>query len=967
MPDPSPKLNNSRRRLGIGSGAVAAIILFLGWRCSAGRVEWPAIQAAIDARDWAGAESLLSRRVEQEPADSRAWLALGSVLATLGREPESISAYGRVSPRDPTWSQARLSLGDVLWKQADAKGAEDAYRRAVDSDANGVQPRARLLRLLIVERRIEEARGILRELLRLTGDARHLITLTGMALEAGSDQFRDLNGENERLTRELVPLLARSPDDPWLRRARGLLRFDLGHPAEARADLEFAADRFDHDPAVRLALVGCLLSLGDLSGVEDRFGTPPENPVDRGRWWFLRGRVEQARGRDAEAIAAWREAASADPQHRAASYQLGQALLRLGRPDEAGPFLARAETIRVRWEAIKAALNAQLKGTKDAGACESLGRLCLDAGLRVEGRGWLRRAIQFDPSLVTAQATLATLGDEPDRAGPFPRLMADRPGKAGTPAVPGPRSPARSGPRFEEVAEARGLRFRHDSGARGDLFIGDTMGGGVGLIDYDGDGWLDVYFVNGCRRPVDRAAPPAPNRLFRNIGQGRFEDVTERAGVGGKGDGTGCTVGDYDNDGHDDLFVTGLGSTVLYRNRGDGTFADVTEAASVGSSRWCTAAGFGDLDGDGDLDLVVVTYVDADPAKSPPCHDALGKPIHCPPGKFPAQFDHLFRNNGDGTFADASREAGLEVPDGRGLGLAIADLDDDGRLDLFVANDAVPDFLFLNRGGLRFEEVGASAGAAFDGNGNATASMGVVADDLDGDGRIDLFHTNFRNEGNTLLRNLGGGQFADISAGSGLDGPSRPVTGFGTVAIDGDNDGRLDLFVANGHVDDQPWLDQPMAQRPSWYSGRPSGRFAPAGDEVSPYLGRPVVGRGVASGDLDNDGRVDLVVVHRDGTAALLRNVGEGGHWLGVRLVGSKSGRTPIGARVVCRAGGSTSTRWLSSGTSYLSSSDQRLWFGLGTAATIDELEIRWPSGAISRRSNFPADRIIELVEPGPG
>src|SRR5262249_6773993 len=265
----------------------------------------------------------------------------------------------------------------------------------------------------------------------------------------------------------------------------------------------------------------------------------------------------------------------------------------------------------------------------------------------------------------------------------------------------------------------------------------------------------------------------------------------------------------------------------------------------------------------------------------------LGKPMHCPPGQFPAQFDLLFRNNGDGTFTDVSRAAGFEVPAGLGLGLAIADFDEDGQLDVFVANDAAPNFLFRNKGGLSFEDVGATAGVAYDGTGRATASMGVVAEDLDGNGRIDIFHTNFLNEPNTLHANLGGGLFDDATARAGLDAPSRPMTGFGTAALDVDNDGRLDLFVANGHVDDRPWARHPMAQRPHLYRSQAPGRFALAPETVAPYFARNVVGRGVAAGDLDNDGRVDLVIVHRDAPAVLLHNVTEGGRWLGLKLRGA--------------------------------------------------------------------------------
>ena len=961
MPE-APRRINWRRLRWVGLAVATVAIASLWMLRSSGRVEWPQIQGAIDAKRWAEANTLLGRRVDQDPDDGRAWLARGSVLGMLGREEDAWAAFSQVPAGDPAWPQARVLLGDLAWARHDADEAEAAYRAAVAARPDGVEALGRLVRLLLVERRSVEVRAILGDLLRLTGDPRHLIARTGLALEARSDQFRDLEGESERLARDLAPFLARQPENPWLRRARGLTQLDLGRPADARADLDFAAERIADDPPGRLEAVECRLALGDLDGIADRLGPEPTRGDDQARWWTLRGRVEQERGALDQAMIAFRVAVAADPEGRAASYLLGQALLRAGRADEAGPLLDHAERVRTRLDAIKASFNDQLKGVRDAVACERLGRLCLEEGLAAEGKGWLLQAVRLDPTRSSAQAALAEVGDVAEaaralpRLRPAPRVKADaRPSASSDPAGPGPR--------FEEVAEARGLVYRYESGADGDLFIGDTMGGGVALIDFDGDGRLDVYFVGGCRLPIDPALPtPAPNRLFRNKEDGSFEDVTARAGVGGRGAGMGCAVGDYDGDGHDDLFVTGLGGTVLYRNNGDGTFEDATARAGVGSSRWTTAAGFGDLDGDGDLDLIAVTYVDADPARAPVCRDATGHPIHCPPGKFPAQVDHLFRNDGDGTFTDVAREAGLDVKDGRGLGLAIADFDDDGRLDFYVANDAVPDFLFLNRGGMRFEEVGAASGTAFDGTGTATASMGVVADDLDGDGRIDLFHTNFRNEGNTFLRNLGKGQFADLAAGSGLDGPSRPATGFGTVALDADNDGDLDLFVANGHVDDQPWIGQPMAQKPLWFAGRGKGRFA-ASSGGSSYFDRRVVARGVAAGDLDNDGRVDLVVVHRDGPAALLHNIGPSGHWLGVDLVGSKGGRTPIGARVTCRAGGRTQVRWLTSGTSYLSASDGRLWFGLGSATTVDDLEVRWPDGSVEHRSGLMADRVIAIIE----
>jgi tetratricopeptide (TPR) repeat protein len=953
-----------------GAAAGLAVALPALWaltRDAAPESRWRAIEERIGRKDWGGAERRLGRWLAGNPGDGRAWLSLGSVYGMLGREGDAGDAYRRVPAGDPAWGRAQVLLAELAVKGHRCAEAEAIYRGVAERNPEDVKARAGLVHLLLIQRRVDEARSVLWEYYLSTRDPRHLVALTGMDLEARAPQLREVSGENERLQRDLDLFLQRTPSNPWLIRARGLLRHEMGRPAEARADLEDAARMFEGDPVGRLALAECLIASNDLAGIEDALGPPPLRPDLLGRWWALRGQVERDRGRMPDAIACWRSAAAADPQNRVARYQLGLALAGLGRHGEAEPYLAEAESIRRRTEDLARAVHDRLGGRPVgvAGECESLGRLCQASGLYAEGRAWFEEAIQLDPARASAQSALARA-----RVVPAPSQVVPRPRRqtASAPKSAGPASLWRdgTGPRFVEEAASRGLVFSYDCGATGDLFIGDTLGGGVGLLDADGDGWLDIYFVNGCPLPVDPARPPAPNRLFRNNGDGTFTDVTARAGVGGRGYGMGCVVGDYDNDGHDDLFVTGLGSTVLYHNNGDGTFTDVTAKAGVGSNRWCTAAGFGDLDGDGDLDLVVVTYVAADPRHSPVCRGALGHPIHCPPGKFPAQFDHLFRNDGDGTFTDVSREAGLEIPDGRGLGLAIADLDGDGRLDLFVANDAVPNFLFLNRGGLRFEETAVSAGAAYDGNGNATASMGVVADDLDGDGRLDLFHTNLRNEGNTFLRNLGGGLFADTSARVGLDAPSRPMTGFGASALDADNDGRLDLVVANGHVDDQPWVRQTMAQPPQWFTGLADGRFEIASPgSVSAYFSATVVGRGVAAGDLDNDGRVDLVVVHRDTPAALLHNVSAGGHWLGLRLLGSTSPRTPIGARVTCRAGGRTFVRWLTSGTSYLSGHDTRLWFGLGDAAILDAIEVHWPSGRLQRLSGVKADRLLEVRESG--
>jgi tetratricopeptide (TPR) repeat protein len=944
-----------------------AVVLVLGcllglgyvWLESSHEVSLAAIKRAAAAQRWGQVEAGLRDWLRGHPKDGDAWVWLGDVLAHQGRLDDALSVLRHVREVDGGWVAAQTLIGEIAIERHDLAEAERAFRCAAGRGGqSAVDPLARLIKLLVLERRIGEGRTERRRLFQITRDPRHLAE--SILIAQSEIDVRDLSPELEEFLR-------RTPDDPWLSRVWGLFLLSRSRPAEALPHLEAAAMAFEGDPIGRFALSECRMALGIPGEDFSILGPPPSRPVDAARWWVLRSRLAEAWARDDEALGSLRQAVAADPRNSEAQYRLGQILIRQGDREGARAHLDRAEALGILEDRLRSELRRLLRQPFDAKDLVQIGRLCQDAGMAAEARDWFELAAGRDPRLNRLGHAISRLppADEgPAVALSRPVLKASSPSRSTDRPLPTATRPD-TGPRLEDVADRIGISFRYDCGATPNLFIGDTMGGGVALLDYDNDGWLDIYFVNGCPLPFDRESPPRPNKLYRNRGGRGFEDVTERAGVAGRGYGMGCAVGDFDGDGHDDLFLTGLDRTILYRNRGDGRFEDVTARAGVSSSRWTTAAGFGDLDRDGDIDLMVVTYVEADLADARECRDKSGRLIHCEPGRFQAQFDHLFRNNGDGTFTDVSREAGIEVPEGKGLGLAIADLDGDGRLDLFVANDGTPNFLFRNRGNLHFEEVALTSGVGYDGTGRPTASMGVVAEDLDGDGRIDLFHTNFIDQANTLRRNIGGGLFADGTLAANLAAPSRAKTGFGTTALDVDNDGRLDLFVANGHTDDLPWFDNPMAQTAQLFLGRDGGRFELAGPEASPYFARPVVGRGVAAGDLDNDGRVDLVVVHRDAPAAVLRNVSRGGHWLGLRLRGTRSGRNPIGACVSCRAGGRSQVRWLTSGTSYLSASDSRLWFGLGPSPIAEYLEVRWPSGEVQSWSRLPADRILDIVEGG--
>jgi hypothetical protein len=512
------------------------------------------------------------------------------------------------------------------------------------------------------------------------------------------------------------------------------------------------------------------------------------------------------------------------------------------------------------------------------------------------------------------------------------------------------------------------LTVPHFEAAEGQFRLVETMGSGVGLIDYDGDGWLDIFLAQGCHLPRDPLDKRYSARLYRNRRDGTFADVTESLGAGFTGFGQGVAVGDYNGDGHDDIYISGFGAGALFHNNGDGTFRDVTESSGVAHGGWGTSCTFADLDGDGDLDLYVVHYVaDSVDARGRPtvtCNATPGAIGYCPPMAFPAEPDVLFRNNGNGTFTDVSRESGIAAKAGKGLGLAIFDADDDGRLDIFVANDRTPNFLFRNLGGLKFEEVALDCGLAYNERGESCAGMGVAVGDYDGDGRSDLYVTNFYEETNTLYRATGPGAFEVTTALARLAVPSRSKLGFGTGFLDYDNDGWLDLFVTNGHINDVRLLGMPYQMTPQLFQNTGQGRFADVTSHAGPYFQDAWLGRAAAFGDLDNDGDTDIVVTHLGRAPAVLRNdTPAQGHHLSLRLIGAHGSTRPIGARVSAWAGGRRRTRVLAGGTSYLSAHDPRVLIGLGTTARVDRLELRWPSGLTQSWTDLAVDRSLILKE----
>jgi enediyne biosynthesis protein E4 len=813
----------------------------------------------------------------------------------------------------------------------------------------------------------DQIRGLLRRIYELEVRFDDVKSLLRADLAEADDPLRDLKElSNLDLSRlpydglkgalEKAGQLAPEDDRVWLGKAR--LAIEAGRWDEAnhwltrcrragadppvwRAQFEWARDSGRPDEALEAAR-----QLGPAGlGLSERMEL---------RVWLHRQRGEA----DAESAALERWI-RVEPAATRAIERLAELAHRAGRPDRV------AELRRRQSEVERAIADYRLRLWRDqpprtAADRSEMARSAEAAGRRHEARALYSWALKADPGDSAAREGLTRIDRDDSERQQIASTADIQP-----PPAPGPvahthgTSQSRgfaAGLAFTDDAEAVGLRFVYDNVETGLHQLPETVGGGLALFDYDGDGWLDVYCIQGgpfspSSDDASLSAGPAGDRLFHNRGDGTFEDVTDLSGIGrfSRGHGHGVAVGDVDGDGHPDLLVTRWRSYALYRNRGDGTFENVTDSWGLGGRRdWPTSAALADLDGDGDLDLYVCHYAVWDIDHPRICRDAKTQAyLSCNPLDAEALPDHLFRNDG-GRFVDITAESGVVDRDGRGLGVVAADLDGDGRVDLFVANDSSANFLFRNLGGMRFEEVGHQAGVAANASGAYQAGMGVAAGDLDGDALIDLAVTNFYGESTTFYRNLSDGVFTDATASIGLAVASRRLLGFGVGLLDADNDGRLDLASANGHVNDlRP--NYPYRMPAQLLKGGDDGRLTDVSDRAgAPWLVLRM-GRALAVGDLDNDGRQDVLILSHNQPLAYVHNRTEGGHFLTLRLEGRPSNRDAVGARVAVVSGGLQQVAWRLGGGSYQSAADQRLHFGLGKTIRIEAVEVTWPSGRIDR------------------
>ncbi len=512
-----------------------------------------------------------------------------------------------------------------------------------------------------------------------------------------------------------------------------------------------------------------------------------------------------------------------------------------------------------------------------------------------------------------------------------------------------------------------GISWTHNAARSPQKYLPESTGPGCAFLDYDNDGWMDIYLVNSGKSDFYTPTKSLSNALYRNNRDGTFADVTQKAGIGGGGFGMGVAAGDYNNDGFPDLYVTQYGRSILYRNNRDGTFSDVTQEAGVGVQGWASNALWFDYDNDGHLDLFVGQFARFN--KETGCGvSSDGKRHYCIPRIFPSTPSWLFHNNGNGTFTDVSRESGIAHHLGKAWGAVASDVNNDGRLDLFVANDTVGNFLFMNRGDGRFDEVGLRADVAYSSDGRARSGMGVDSADFDQDGWMDLFVSNIDEEIFSLYRNSRDGSFDDQAMQLGVGMATRWMSGWGMKFIDYDNDGDLDLFLANGFPDDlvEEFSSQVKYHEPLLLFQNVGGKFENVSEQSGPVFGKSFSARGMAVGDFNNDGGIDVLVAVNDGAPILLRNnVGKENHWLGVQLVGTKSNRDAVGARVTYKAGDLTRSRMKVGGGSFMSSHDPRMVLGFGKRKKLDWIEVQWPQpgGVVERFTNVPADRYITIVE----
>lgn len=937
-------------------------------------MQW--IEVATKARaagDLRRARRAADRAAARDPSLPAAWRLVAQVAADQGRIDDAITAYQTASQFQGIDAvAASLHGGRLCLKAGDAARAETLWRRCLELKPDQVDASSELAYLLGVEGRGWEMQGPLTNVIRGGEPTVHHLVL--MCVSEPVIKDTDL----------VSRCLKRVPGD--LNVTTGQARTDLfeGRTEPALAALRKVCQSKTVTAEAQARLGWALLELHPEQMTEWRSGLStmehPELFAVEGAW--------SLRSKDlSRAARAFAQAVRMDPDHRMANYQLGTTLSQMGRTPEAQPFLDRASKLQqlaLMGDRIYAHPRETFQHRQAMELTAALGR-------PYEAWGWCHIALQINPNLEWARRDSAKLAPWLTSTAPrvIPESLPTIPvdllrTDSSSPQIAADATRVSRGavvrsPRFENVAERIGLAFSFEAGSRNrsdgvDLI--EFTGGGVAAFDFDRDMRCDLYFPQGRAIPFSRVQTPPPDKLYRQTGDGLVEDITDPAGLGDTDYSQGCTTGDFDQDGFLDLYLCNVGRNRLYHNNGDGTFADITEASGLQGTGWTVSALSADLNGDGLPELFDVNYLDINPKDIPFCPRG-SEDTHCSPTARPPSPDRLWLNLGDGTFREVSRQAGLlpEKETGRGLGIVAADLNGDARLDLFIANDAEPNFLYFGQpmaeptpGEIRvpqFDESGVVAGVAYDRDGLAQACMGVAIADADDNGLLDLYITNYADQSNTLYLQLEPGIFHDSTREAGLREPSFSLLGFGAQWLDADLDGHQDLVLTNGHVYDMTYGGKQYAMRPQFFSGVGRGRFVEQFREsAGEFFGGAYVGRGLARLDWNRDGLPDIAISHIGSPAALLVNRTQSpGNHLSLSFSGTVSERDAIGTIVRVKTDGGKSVHHLTGGDGYEARNEALLMIGVGAQTTSVRLEVQWPSGLKQTFDDVAVNGHYHLVE----
>lgn len=917
--------------------------------------------------DYQASLAAADRALRSNPQLQEALLLAGQSAAQLQRSELALEYLERIEPNgSPLAVKACVLAGNLELASGRAAAAEKWYRQAVTQDAEQLEAHRQLAYLLGVEGRCWEATPHLWAAVR-AGD----YTLHHLVLLSASDPVIKDDAAVARFQ-------AAVPDDPVPLVGPARTAIKANDFAQALSLLKTVTTKAPQCVEA-WARLGEIYAESDVAGLAEWHQHLPSNADEHPQIWVVRGLWCEKQNRSAEAARCYWEAIRRDPNHRQANYRLGQTLVGLKRDAAASAFLKRATALKELQLAGDQAYKfpeTRYWKLKAAELCDALGRPW-------EAWAWTKLVVTPDAHeaevrLLEARSKALTNSMPQTLASHNPALRID------LSDLPIPqfgsssqeRSPMQKAShvavQFQDVAKSQGLNFTYFNGTdpqNAGIRMLETTGGGVGVIDFDQDGWPDLFWPQGGTWPPRAGQTEYVDRLFRNVGGHRAEDVSVHARIQDHGYSQGVAAGDFNNDGFPDLYVAHIGTNQLYLNQGDGTFVDVSQAVGLTSARWTTSCLFADLNGDSWPDLYDVNYLAGDAIHSTICRQ--GEQFRsCSATDYAAEQDEVYLNPGDGRFENVTQSVGIVAADGRGMGIVAADFTGRGLLNLFVANDAVPNFYFVNqttpRGGpLRFTEEAVATGLAFDRDGLAQACMGVAAGDADQDGLLDLFVTNFHDESNTLYLQQAGGLFTDATRASGLREPSYPLVGFGTQFLDGELDGLPDLVVTNGHVYDLSQQGRQYQMVPQYFSNLGRGHFEErAASELGSFFSEQGLGRGLARLDWNRDGRDDFAVSRMNSPAALVVNETPGaGHFLAIHLRGTTVDRDAIGTvvRVVTPTG--TYTSQLTAGDGYEASNARRLVFGLGTETAASRIEVQWLSGRRQVHPQITLDTEVLIIE----